>query len=201
MLSSGTKETRCKSGVFILNYMSSCFLQWLMKFKLHAILETDKQQDLMNVLGATNAAIVFLGFTNASAVQSVVATERTVFYRGRTAGMYSELSYAFAQVWGEIIHELQYITSSFLFSAKTQYEGLQHLSFIWIFSCAGGHRDTLCCNSNLGLCSSSLPHDWVPLTSGQVLVFLLLHIHVLYLLNLWDDGGCSHSWPSNCCYC
>ncbi|KAL6341799.1 hypothetical protein AAG906_038043 [Vitis piasezkii] len=68
-----------------------------MKFKLHAILETDKQQDLMNVLGATNAAIVFLGFTKASAVQSVVATERTVFYRGRTAGMYSELSYAFAQ--------------------------------------------------------------------------------------------------------
>ena len=57
-----------------------------------------KQQDLMNVLGATYAATVFLGFTNASAVQSVVATERTVFYGERAAGMYSRLPYAFAQV-------------------------------------------------------------------------------------------------------
>jgi hypothetical protein len=31
-------------------------------------------------------------------VQSVIATERTVFYRERAAGMYSELPYAFAHV-------------------------------------------------------------------------------------------------------
>jgi hypothetical protein len=57
-----------------------------------------KQQDLINLLGATYAAVLFLGATNASAVQSVVAVERTVFYRERAAGMYSELPYAFAQV-------------------------------------------------------------------------------------------------------
>lgn len=57
-----------------------------------------KQQDLINLLGATYAAILFLGASNASAVQSVVAIERTVFYRERAAGMYSELPYAFAQV-------------------------------------------------------------------------------------------------------
>ena len=52
----------------------------------------------MNLLGATYSAVLFLGAANASAVQSVVAIERTVFYRERAAGMYSELPYAFAQV-------------------------------------------------------------------------------------------------------
>ena len=44
------------------------------------------------------AAVLFLGGTNTAAVQSVVAIERTVFYRERAAGMYSALPYAFAQV-------------------------------------------------------------------------------------------------------
>jgi hypothetical protein len=44
------------------------------------------------------AAVLFLGGTNTSAVQSVVAIERTVFYRERAAGLYSALPYALAQV-------------------------------------------------------------------------------------------------------
>lgn len=56
------------------------------------------QTDLQNMLGATYAAVLFLGATNASSVQAVVSVERTVFYRERAAGMYSELPYAFAQV-------------------------------------------------------------------------------------------------------
>ncbi|PON48574.1 ABC transporter-like [Trema orientale] len=63
-----------------------------------------KQQDLINLLGATYSAVLFLGATNTSAVQSVVAIERTVFYRERAAGMYSELPYAFAQVAIETIY-------------------------------------------------------------------------------------------------
>lgn len=64
------------------------------------------QQDLLNLLGAIYAAILFLGASNATAVQSVVAVERTVFYRERAAGMYSELPYAFAQVAIETIYVL-----------------------------------------------------------------------------------------------
>ncbi|XP_030522373.1 pleiotropic drug resistance protein 2-like [Rhodamnia argentea] len=64
----------------------------------------NKQQDLLNLLGATYSAILFLGATNAAAVQSVVSIERTVFYRERAAGMYSELPYAFAQVAIETIY-------------------------------------------------------------------------------------------------
>ncbi|KAG5515730.1 hypothetical protein RHGRI_036688 [Rhododendron griersonianum] len=63
-----------------------------------------EQQDLLNLLGAVYAAILFLGGTNASSVQTVVAVERTVFYRERAAGMYSELPYAFAQVAIETIY-------------------------------------------------------------------------------------------------
>ncbi|CAL5386568.1 unnamed protein product [Camellia sinensis] len=61
-----------------------------------------QQQDLL--LGATYSAVFFLGASNANAVQIVVAVEKTVFYRERAAGMYSELLYAFAQVAIETIY-------------------------------------------------------------------------------------------------
>ncbi|XP_058182567.1 pleiotropic drug resistance protein 2-like [Rhododendron vialii] len=66
--------------------------------------QTHKEQDLINLLGAMYVAVMFLGGTNTSGVQSVVAIERTVFYRERAAGMYSALPYAFAQVAIETIY-------------------------------------------------------------------------------------------------
>ncbi|KAL0555361.1 hypothetical protein IC582_009305 [Cucumis melo] len=63
-----------------------------------------KQQDVLNVMGAIYSAVIFLGATNASSVQSVVAIERTAFYREKAAGMYSALPYAFAQVAIETIY-------------------------------------------------------------------------------------------------
>ncbi|KAK6156302.1 hypothetical protein DH2020_010550 [Rehmannia glutinosa] len=66
--------------------------------------QMSRQQDLMNLLGAMYSAVMFLGGTNTSAVQSVVAVERTVFYREKAAGMYSALPYAFAQVAIETIY-------------------------------------------------------------------------------------------------
>ncbi|GAV62861.1 ABC_tran domain-containing protein/ABC2_membrane domain-containing protein/PDR_assoc domain-containing protein [Cephalotus follicularis] len=66
--------------------------------------QIERQQDLLNLLGAIYSAILFLGATNCSAVQGVVSIERTVFYRERAAGMYSELPYAFAQVAIEVVY-------------------------------------------------------------------------------------------------
>ncbi|XP_059646739.1 pleiotropic drug resistance protein 2-like [Cornus florida] len=66
--------------------------------------QISKQQDLINLLGATYSSVLFLGACNASTVQAVVAVERTVFYRERAAGMYSPLPYAFAQVAIEVIY-------------------------------------------------------------------------------------------------
>ncbi|KAL7602302.1 hypothetical protein Lser_V15G25177 [Lactuca serriola] len=58
------------------------------------------QQDLLNAMGSMYAAVLFIGTQNSSSVQPVVAVERTVFYREKAAGMYSPLSYAFAQSSG-----------------------------------------------------------------------------------------------------
>ncbi|CAH1430816.1 unnamed protein product [Lactuca virosa] len=66
--------------------------------------QTSRQQDLMNMLGAMYAAVMFLGGTNTSSVQAVVSIERTVFYREKAAGMYSPLPYAFAQVAIEVTY-------------------------------------------------------------------------------------------------
>ncbi|KAL4575281.1 hypothetical protein LXL04_022123 [Taraxacum kok-saghyz] len=66
--------------------------------------QTSRQQDLMNMLGAMYAAVMFLGGTNTSSVQAVVSVERTVFYREKAAGMYSPLPYAFAQVAIEVTY-------------------------------------------------------------------------------------------------
>ncbi|KAM3747770.1 hypothetical protein ACB098_05G059600 [Castanea mollissima] len=60
--------------------------------------KTTKQQDLFNAMGSMYAAVLFVGVKNSNSVQPVVSVERTVFYRERAAGMYSALSYAFAQV-------------------------------------------------------------------------------------------------------
>ncbi|CBI17068.3 unnamed protein product, partial [Vitis vinifera] len=70
-----------------------------------------KQEDLINLLGATYSAIIFLKTSNAFAVQPVVAVERTVFYRERAAGMYSELPNAFAQVGDKINTVLSTVTT------------------------------------------------------------------------------------------
>ncbi|KAJ9540247.1 hypothetical protein OSB04_026753 [Centaurea solstitialis] len=48
--------------------------------------KTDQQQDVMNLMGAMYAAVMFLGGTNTSAVQSVVSVERTVFYVKKQQG-------------------------------------------------------------------------------------------------------------------
>lgn len=50
-------------------------------------------------MGSMYAAVLFVGITNATAVQPVVSIERFVSYRERAAGMYSALPFAIAQVF------------------------------------------------------------------------------------------------------
>ncbi|KAI3524542.1 hypothetical protein L1887_03200 [Cichorium endivia] len=57
----------------------------------------ETQQDIFNALGSMYIAVLFIGITNATAVQPVVSVERFVSYRERAAGMYSALPFAFAQ--------------------------------------------------------------------------------------------------------
>ncbi|KAL1224342.1 ABC transporter G family member 34 [Cardamine amara subsp. amara] len=66
----------------------------------------EKEQDLNNFFGAMYAAVLFLGATNTATVQPAIATERTVFYREKAAGMYSAIPYAIAQVAVEIMYNI-----------------------------------------------------------------------------------------------
>ncbi|KAG9445935.1 hypothetical protein H6P81_012063 [Aristolochia fimbriata] len=65
-----------------------------------------REQDLFNAVGSMYASSFFTGMQYAGSVQPVVAVERVVFYRERAAGMYSALSYAFAQIAIEIPYVL-----------------------------------------------------------------------------------------------
>ncbi|XVF86696.1 hypothetical protein PTKIN_Ptkin18bG0062900 [Pterospermum kingtungense] len=58
--------------------------------------------ELTMITGVMYIASMFLGVNNCQTAQPVVAIERTIFYRERAAGMYSELPYALAQVIVEI---------------------------------------------------------------------------------------------------
>eukprot|EP00261_Vitis_vinifera_P019270 XP_010649677.2 PREDICTED: pleiotropic drug resistance protein 3 [Vitis vinifera] len=62
----------------------------------------DNAQDLFNILGSMYLAVIFLGINNCSTVLPHVATERTVVYREKFAGMYSSRAYSFAQVAIEV---------------------------------------------------------------------------------------------------
>ena len=59
-------------------------------------------QGISNVLGALLVAAIFLGTNNASTVQPVVDTERTVFFRERSAGCYAPYPFALAQILVEV---------------------------------------------------------------------------------------------------
>ncbi|XP_023759510.2 ABC transporter G family member 29 [Lactuca sativa] len=89
--------------------------------------------DLSTTIGAMYAAIFFVGINNSQTVQPVVATERTVFYRERAAGMYSSLPYAMAQVIVEIPYVfLQTTYYTLIVYAMVSFEWTVP-KFFWLF--------------------------------------------------------------------
>jgi len=94
----------------------------------------DSQQDLLNLLGATYAAVFFLGSANCVTVQPVVSIERTVFYREKAAGMYSPLSYALAQTCVEVIYNIvQGIEYTLIIYSMIGYEWKAAKFFYFLF--------------------------------------------------------------------
>ncbi|XP_012089672.2 pleiotropic drug resistance protein 2 [Jatropha curcas] len=95
--------------------------------------KTQKQQDLFNLLGAMYSAVMFLGATNTSSVLSIVSVERTVFYREKAAGMYSELPYACAQVAIEAIYvAIQTLIYSLLLYSMIGFQWRAD-NFLWFY--------------------------------------------------------------------
>lgn len=91
----------------------------------------ENQQDVINAMGSLYAAVLFLGITNATAVQPVVSVERFVSYRERVAGLYSALPFAFAQVVVEFPYVLaQTLIYSAVFYAMAAFEWTAS-KFLW----------------------------------------------------------------------
>ncbi|KAK4854402.1 hypothetical protein QYF36_023362 [Acer negundo] len=91
----------------------------------------ETQQDLFNAMGSMYLAVLFIGITNAGAVQPVVSIERFVSYRERAAGMYSALPFAFAQVVIEFPYVFaQTVIYCSIFYSMASFEWTA-LKFIW----------------------------------------------------------------------
>ncbi|GLT42700.1 hypothetical protein SLA2020_166860 [Shorea laevis] len=74
------------------------------------------EQDLFNIMGSVYIFMIIIGMSSCSSVMPFVATQRTVFYRERFAGMYSSWAYSLSQV----IIEIPYIfLEAVLFSMIT----------------------------------------------------------------------------------
>ncbi|KAH1067706.1 hypothetical protein J1N35_032693 [Gossypium stocksii] len=93
--------------------------------------QRESQQDLFNAMGSMYAAVLFIGITNATAVQPIVSIERFVSYRERAAGMYSGLAFAFAQVAIEFPYVFaQSVIYCSIFYSMASFEWTA-LKFIW----------------------------------------------------------------------
>ncbi|KAI9124700.1 hypothetical protein K1719_004622 [Acacia pycnantha] len=104
-------------------------------------------------------AAIFLGAINTSTVQPVVAIERTVFYRERAAGMYSELPYAISQVPIEIIHvAIQTLAYSAILYSMI---GLCLLHFVWHDDCSSHTKRPSCCDCYVILPQFLEPLLWI----------------------------------------
>lgn len=72
----------------------------------NSALYRESELDLQNLLGATYAAVFFLGSANLLSSVPVFSIERTVFYREKAAGMFSPLSYSFAVTVVELVYSI-----------------------------------------------------------------------------------------------
>lgn len=148
----------------------------------------ERQQDIFNAMGSMYAAVLFIGITNATAVQPVVSVERFVSYRERAAGLYSALPFAFAQVLPtDLFQFLTFISS-------------QALDFHWgswcLVSHAGCNWVSLCFCTDTYLQRNFLLPGFIWVDSFEVyLVHLLYVFHFAILHLLWDDDYCCHTQP------
>ncbi|XP_074327306.1 ABC transporter G family member 29-like [Apium graveolens] len=90
-----------------------------------------KSTELNTIIGAMVNSVMFVGINNCMTVQPIIDIERTVFYRERSAGMYSALPYAMAQVFVEIPYTLlQAITYSLISYSMLGFEWTTS-KFLW----------------------------------------------------------------------
>nr|XP_027190419.1 ABC transporter G family member 31 [Cicer arietinum] len=92
------------NAIRILFTVASALLLGSIFWQIGSTRETTQQ--VLVIMGAFFASLLFLGVKNGTSVQPVVSVERTVFYREKAAGMYSSIAYAAAQGLVEIPYQV-----------------------------------------------------------------------------------------------
>uniref|UniRef100_A0ACD5TSL6 Uncharacterized protein n=1 Tax=Avena sativa TaxID=4498 RepID=A0ACD5TSL6_AVESA len=116
----------------------------------------ESQQNLYSLLGSIYAVVFFLGASTVLSVLPVVSIERTVFYREKAAGMYSPLSYAFAQALVELVYSgAQGVIYTVLFYPMAGFEWKADKFFYFMFFICAGFVYTTLYGMMLVACTSS----------------------------------------------
>ncbi|XP_063944101.1 ABC transporter G family member 29-like isoform X2 [Daucus carota subsp. sativus] len=96
--------------------------------------QRERSNELYTIIGAMVNSVMFIGINNCMTVQPLIDVERTVFYRERSAGMYSALPYAMAQVFVEIPYTLfQTIVYSIIAYSMLGFEWTASKFLLFIF--------------------------------------------------------------------
>ncbi|XP_074327307.1 ABC transporter G family member 29-like [Apium graveolens] len=116
----------------------------------------EKSTELNTIIGAMVNSVMFVGINNCMTIQPIIDIERTVFYRERSAGMYSVLPFAMAQVFVEIPYTLlQAITYSLISYSMLGFEWTAS-KFLWFIFI---HFFTLLYFTYYGMMTVSLTHN------------------------------------------
>ncbi|KAK1578168.1 hypothetical protein Q3G72_028095 [Acer saccharum] len=95
----------------------------------------DDEQDFLMVLGAMYIFVQVMGISNSSSVIPFIATERTIVYRERFAGMYSSWAYSSAQVIIEIPYSfLQALLFSTITYPAINFYWSAHKVFLYFYT-------------------------------------------------------------------
>uniref|UniRef100_J3MLF4 ABC transporter domain-containing protein n=1 Tax=Oryza brachyantha TaxID=4533 RepID=J3MLF4_ORYBR len=129
--------------------------------------------DLSNLLGATYAAVFFLGAANLLTLLPVISIERTVFYREKAAGMYSPLSYAFGQGIVEFCYSaVQGALYTILIYSMVGYEWKADKFFYFVFFMVGAFAYFTLFSMMLIACTPSE---------------MLASVVVAFVLSMWNN--------------
>ncbi|KAJ0078967.1 hypothetical protein Patl1_23928 [Pistacia atlantica] len=135
--------------------------------------ELNSQQNLFNILGSMCGTVIFFGISNCISVLPYVATERTVMYRERFAGMYSPWAYALAQV----IIEIPYVCIQTIMFVIITYSMIgYHVSVYKIFWYFYAMLCTLMYYTYLGMMLTSLTPNYMVATMLAAASFSLLNL-------------------------
>ncbi|GLT42698.1 hypothetical protein SLA2020_166840 [Shorea laevis] len=157
------------------------------------------EQDLFNIMGPLYGFIIVVGLSSCSSVTPFIATQRTVVYRERFAGMYSSWAYSLSQVIIEIPYVfLEAVLFSMITYPAVNFYGSAYKVFWYLY--------TMFCSllsfKYLGMMLVSLTPTFQVVSIFTVFSFTVMSLFSGYLMPepelpkrwVWGYWICPSSW-------